>query len=198
MPKKKNIKLQKQDKQKKSIKVILTENKYYVWGMFAVFFILVFFAVSYKVSGDDDFFWHLATGRFIVENKYVPDKDVFGFVTSGVEWIPFEWGWDVITYGLYNIAGYNTILVFRSIMFVIIFFLYFRLMQKFKINSIISVIVLFTLLVAIMDRFSPRPHILTYFFFIILITITTSYRYLDREKKEKIFKIHSRNISVVG
>lgn len=159
-----------------------TENKYYVYGMLLVFLVLVFLASSYKVSGDDDFFWHLATGRFVVENKYVPDKDIFGYVTSGDEWIPFEWGWDVLTYGLYNIAGYNTILVFRSIMFCLIFFIYFMLLRRFKINSIISIVVLFTLLVAVIDRLSPRPHIVTYVFFVTLLYILLTFRYLNREK----------------
>lgn len=158
------------------------ENNYYVYGLFIVFSVLVFIAASYKVTGDDDFFWHLATGKYIIENGVVPNTDIFGFATQGVEWIPFEWGWDVLTYGLYNIAGYNTILVFRSIIFVLIFFFYFKLLRKFKVNSVVIWIVLFTLLVAIMDRLSPRPHALTYLFFITIIYILTSFKYLDREK----------------
>jgi hypothetical protein len=169
-------------KQSRVKETIVSENKYYVYGLFIVFSVLVFFASSYKVTGDDDFFWHLATGRYIVENGVVPNTDIFGFATQGVEWIPFEWGWDVLTYGLYNIAGYNTILVFRSIIFVLIFFLYFKLLRKFKVNSIVIWIVLFTLLVAIMDRLSPRPHVLTYLFFTTIIYILTSFKYFDRER----------------
>lgn len=167
---------------KKSDLTLQAGNKYFVWGMYTVFLVLVFFASSYKVTGDDDFFWHLATGRFIVQNGYVPDVDVFGFVTSGVEWIPFEWGWDVLTYGLYNLAGYNAILVFRSLMFVLIFLIFIFLFQRFKINSIITLIVLFTLLICIIDRLSPRPHIITYLFFSLLVTIIVRIKYLDRDK----------------
>ena len=75
----------------------LEENKYFIYAMLASLLVLVFFASSYKISGDDDFFWHLATGRFVVENKYVPDKDIFGYTSANDEWIPFEWGWDVLT-----------------------------------------------------------------------------------------------------
>ena len=163
-------------------KPVLTENKYYAWGLFAVFAVMVFLASSFKITGDDDFFWHLATGRYVVEHKVVPDTDVFGFATQGDEWIPFEWGWDVFTYGLYNIAGYNTILVFRSLAFVFIFHMYFLLLRKFKVNTFIIWLVLFTLLVAIIDRLSPRPHIITYIFFTIVIYLLTSFKYLDRKK----------------
>lgn len=163
-------------------KFITEENKYYVYALVLAFSTLVFFAASYKISGDDDFFWHLATGRYIVQNQVVPDTDVFGYATAGVEWIPFEWGWDVITYGLYNLGGYNLILAFRSLIFTLIFFLYYLLLRKFKINAVISFILFFILLVSIMDRLSPRPHVLTYLFFVLLLYIITQFKYLNRDK----------------
>lgn len=170
-------------KVKKQLKTFeIKENKFVVFGVLAVFLTLVFLASSYKVSGDDDFFWHLATGRFVVENKYVPDKDVFGYASSNDEWIPFEWGWDVITYSLYNIGGYNAILIFRSVIFCAVFFILFLLMQKFKVNSFITMLVLFGLLVGIIDRLSPRPHVLTYLFFAALLYILLSFKYHEREK----------------
>src|SRR5437667_3249358 len=118
-----------------------SENLYFIYGLFVILEILVFIFSSYKVTGDDDFFWHLATGRYVVENKVVPDKDVFGYVTAGNDWIPFEWGWDVITFGLYSLGGYNLILIFRSLAFCFVFFLLFILLRKFKVNSVIILIV---------------------------------------------------------
>lgn len=164
---------------------VAEENIYVSYGLLGVFLVLVFFAVSYQISGDDDLFWHLATGRYIVENKVVPDKDVFGHITSGTEWIPFEWGWDILTYGLYNIGGYNAILLFRSLAFCFIFLILYLLLRKFRVNAFLSVFALFVLLVAIMDRFSPRPHILTYIFFVLLLYILLSYKYIDKQKYGK-------------
>lgn len=163
----------------------VAENAYVSWGLLGIFLVLVFMASSYKISGDDDLFWHLATGRYIVENKVVPDKDVFGHITYGTEWIPFEWGWDILTYGLYKIGGYNAILVFRSLAFCFIFFVLFMILRKFKINSFLSIALLFVLLVSVMDRLSPRPHILTYIFFVLLLYILLSYKYISREKYSK-------------
>ncbi len=160
---------------------VVQENKFVVFGLLGVFLVLVFFASSYKITGDDDFFWHLATGRFIVENKFVPDKDVFGFVSEGTEWIPFEWGWDLLTYGLYNIGGYNSILIFRSLAFCFVFLLYYLLLRKFKVHWLVSIVILFCLLIGIMDRLSPRPHIITYIFFVTLLYLLMSFRYFDRE-----------------
>ncbi len=173
-----------QSKQRVS-SAIIEENKYVSFGLLGVLLVLVFFAVSYQISGDDDIFWHLATGRHIVENKVVPDKDIFGHITSGAEWIPFEWSWDVLTYGLYNVGGYNAILLFRSLAFCFIFFLYYMLLRKFKVNSFLSITLLFVLLVSIMDRFSARPHILTYIFFMLTLYILLCYKYIDKVKYRK-------------
>ncbi len=164
---------------------LIQENKYAVFGLLGIFLLVVFFAASYKISGDDDLFWHLATGRYIVENKVVPDKDVFGHVTSGMEWIPFEWGWDVLTYALYNIGGYNAILIFRSLAFCFVFFVLFMLLRKFKVNSFLAIFMLFLLLIGIMDRLSPRPHVITYILFVTLLYILMNYKYIDREKYTK-------------
>ncbi len=174
----------KQGKQTKASQLV-EENKYVVFGLLGIFLVLVFMASSYKVSGDDDLFWHLATGRYIVENKVVPDTDVFGHITSGSEWIPFEWGWDLITYALYNIGGYNAILTFRSLAFCFVFFVLFMLLRKFKVNSFLSILLLFVMLVATMDRFSPRPHLITYIFFSLLLYILLNYKYINREKYTK-------------
>lgn len=150
-----------------------------------VFGVLIFLSTTFKITGDDDFFWHLATGRYVVENKVVPDKDVFGYVTQNTEWIPFEWGWDVLSYGLYSLGGYNSILVFRSLIFMLIFYLYLRLLNKFKVSPVLSLIILFALLIGIMDRLSPRPHIITYLLFICLLYFLISFKYTDREKYQK-------------
>jgi len=167
-------------KQKTSVKLI-PENKYFICGMLTAFLVCVFILSSYKLE-DDDFFWHLSTGRFIVENKFVPDKDVFSLPSQNAEWIPFEWGWDVITFEIYNIAGYNAVFIFSSIIFCLIFLIYFLFLKRYGTNTVINILLLFVLLMAVFDRLSPRPHIFTYLFFVILLYLFANFRYIDREK----------------
>ena len=110
---------------------VVKENIYLVWGMFIVFLLCVFSVTSHKIE-DDDFFWHLSTGKFITENGYVPSTDVFGYATQNAEWIPFEWGSDVVFYTLYKVVNYNGIFIFGSIIFCLIFLIYFRLLSKLR------------------------------------------------------------------
>jgi hypothetical protein len=169
---------------KKTISIFQDEHKYFVFIVMGVFLVFVFLFTTFKIA-DDDFFWHLATGRYIVENGVIPGTDVFGELTQNVKWIPFEWGWDVFSYLLYQIGGFNLILIFRSIALVFIFWFIFRLLNKFRVNSIVSLIVLASLIVAMMDRLTPRPHVITYLFFIVLINILVSAKYLERNKYYK-------------
>ncbi len=143
--------------------------------------ILVFSVTSHKIE-DDDFFWHLSTGKFISENGYVPDNDVFGYASPNTKWIPFEWGSDLLFYKLYQTTGYSGIYIFRSIIFCLIFLIFFRLYEKFKVNTTITLLFSFLLLIGLFNRYSPRPHLFTYLFLTLLIYLLLTYRYIDREK----------------
>ena len=48
-----------------------------------------------KMSGplrDNSLFTHIATGRFIVENGYVPSGDIYTYTAEGAPWVVQSWG----------------------------------------------------------------------------------------------------------
>ena len=95
---------------KKSIKRVevsaYKENPVINYTLLGIFLIFLAFFSTFKITGDDDVFWHLATGRLILNTGHVPSVDVFGYMTQGQEWMPFEWGWDVITYFIYSFSAF--------------------------------------------------------------------------------------------
>ncbi|MBV6477782.1 MAG: hypothetical protein HGGPFJEG_00526 [Ignavibacteria bacterium] len=170
-------------------KKVFIDNPLYNYGLIALFTVFIILLTTFKITGDDDVFWHLATGRYIVENLHVPSTDIFGFVTQGQEWMPFEWGWDVITYGLYNIGGYTAISVFRTIIFLLIFGINFLILRKFNVSYTLIFLFLTMLAFGIMDRLTPRPHILSLLFFVILLYILIEYRYFNRSNHKILYFI---------
>jgi hypothetical protein len=69
-----------------------------------------------------DFFWHLATGRWIVEHRALPATDPFTIASDRVPWINGEWLFEVV---LYALRGVNVSLL-RSLCIASLFaFLYF-------------------------------------------------------------------------
>ena len=165
------------------------DNPLYNYGLLVLFSIFIILFTTFKITGDDDVFWHLATGRYIVETQHVPSTDIFGYATAGQTWMPFEWGWDVLTYGLYNLGGYTALSIFRTLIFLLIFLIFFLIMRKFKISYTI-IFLFFTLLsFGIMDRLTPRPHIISFLFFAILLYIINRYKYFNRENYKILFLI---------
>ncbi|MBC8490315.1 MAG: hypothetical protein ISS16_08260 [Ignavibacteria bacterium] len=173
----------------KKVQKIIKENPVYNYILLALFAIFIILLTTFKISGDDDVFWHLATGRYIIETGTVPSTDVFGFITEGQEWMPFEWGWDVITFFIFKASGYTGLSIFRTLIFLIIFFLYFLILRKFKVSYTISTLILTLLAFGIIDRLTPRPHIISMLFFVLLLYVIIDYRYFNRENYKKLFFI---------
>lgn len=152
-----------------------TENPIYDYFLFFTFAILICIFTTYKITGDDDTFWHLATGKYITETHQVPSADVFGYITEGKQWIPFEWGWDVLTYTIYSIGGYEMLSVLRTLIVLGIFTLTFSLLRKSKVSLSMSIIFSFLLILGILARLAIRPQLATYLFIILLIYILVNY-----------------------
>ena len=53
-----------------------------------------------------DFFWHLATGRWIVEHHALPTYDPFALASAHVPWINGEWLYEVALDGAYLAGGF--------------------------------------------------------------------------------------------
>ncbi|MFA5404434.1 MAG: hypothetical protein WC358_05830 [Ignavibacteria bacterium] len=181
-------------KKKATAKSHIIENSFIEKPLFNYILLFTFalficYFTTFKITGDDDVFWHLATGKYILQTHQVPSTDIFGYMTQGQEWMPFEWGWDVITYTIYTFSGYNGISVFRTILILLIFYLYFLILRKFKVSYTISFIALFFLAFGIIDRLSPRPHLMSYLSFVLLLLIIVQYRYINRNNFKILFYI---------
>jgi hypothetical protein len=175
-------------KQKKKIEIpVYNENHVHNYVLLAAFAIFLIFFTTFKITGDDDVFWHMATGRYVLETKSVPDKDIFGFVSEGTKWMPFEWGWDVITYTVYSISGFTGLSILRTLLILAVFWIFLLILRKFSVSDTVSIIFFIILAFAIIDRLSPRPHLMTYMFFSLVLYIIVSYRYSDRKNYKILF-----------
>lgn len=160
---------------------IYKANPVYDYALLGAFALFIIFFTTFKISGDDDVFWHLATGKYVLETGHVPSTDIFGYVTQVQEWMPFEWGWDVVTYNIYKSFGYTGISVFRTIIFLLIFFLYYLILRKFKVSTTLSVFIFLVISFGIIDRLTPRPHIISLLFFVLLLYLIITFRYFNRK-----------------
>ena len=64
----------------------------------AIALLLVVAVASVGPIRSYDFFWHLATGRWIVEHHALPVFDPFTLAAAHIPWINGEWLWEVVAY----------------------------------------------------------------------------------------------------
>ena len=52
-----------------------------------------------------DFWWHLATGAWIVEHRKIPSTDPFSYTVRGAPWRDVNWMGDLVLYGAFRAGG---------------------------------------------------------------------------------------------
>ena len=67
-------------------------------------FLAMVLAVSNKpgASADEDLWWHLRTGNWIVQHQAVPVQDTFASYTMGRPWVVYTWLFDVLLWRIYD------------------------------------------------------------------------------------------------
>jgi hypothetical protein len=68
-----------------------------------------------------DFFWHLATGRWIAEHRALPLVDPFAVASDRIPWINGEWLFQVFAYATYRIGGFIAVSWMRALLVAVLF-----------------------------------------------------------------------------
>lgn len=68
-----------------------------------------------------DSFWHLATGRWIVDQRALPATDPFAVASDRKPWINGEWLFEVVLYGAERLVGLDGLSWLRALLIAAIF-----------------------------------------------------------------------------
>ncbi len=84
-------------------------------------------AMALRPVADPDFWWHLRSGQWMVENRSILREDIFSFTRAGQEWITHEWLAEILIAVLYRLGGFELlILVFALLITATFALLYLR------------------------------------------------------------------------
>jgi len=64
------------------------------------------FAIALRTPADTDMYWHLHTGRYIVETRTIPTGDPFSWTMHGTPWVDVHWLSQVSLYLVYTCLGF--------------------------------------------------------------------------------------------
>src|SRR5215469_11243154 len=74
-------------------------------------------ATARNILNDQDPYWHIAAGRWIIAHRAVPHQDVFSFSMAGAPWVPHEWLSEVIIAAVYDWLGWAGLVVGTAAVF---------------------------------------------------------------------------------
>jgi hypothetical protein len=83
------------------------DNRSIAFGLFAFFVALIASLTICNILYDPDTHWHIAVGRWIIENGQWPRTDPFSHTVAGEPWIARDWLSQVIMYTAFSIAGWG-------------------------------------------------------------------------------------------
>jgi hypothetical protein len=126
-----------------------------------------------------DFFWHLATGRWITGHGALPRFDPFGVASDRTQWINGEWLWQVLVYANYRIGGVLTVTLMRAVEAALIFTLGYVVARREDIDAValLACVVAFA---GAHERLDARPSSAAALLLVAAIAVATRVRGLRR------------------
>jgi len=85
-------------------------------GRLVYLLLLPILVLSFRPVSDMDFWWHLATGRWIAEHHAIPSAEPFTNTVPGKEWIPQQWLSELIFWWAHEAGGIRAIQALVSLL----------------------------------------------------------------------------------
>jgi len=117
--------------------------------------------VALRRIHDPDTWWHLASGRWILEHHALPPTDPFSFTASDHPWINLQWLYDLVLYGLYRAGGVDVLVIAAALAYGLAFALLIRNL-RLALGPVGSSLIALWILWIAEERFSVRPEMATF------------------------------------
>jgi hypothetical protein len=121
---------------------------------------LLLLTLGPRLLSDPDSYSHIEVGRWILAHRTWPTSDPFSFSMHGEPWIAFEWLSEVIYAAIYELAGWNGVVVFASAMIALTIGLLARFLMR-ELSAAPAVLIVIAAIVLLAPHMLARPHVLT-------------------------------------
>jgi len=113
---------------------------------------------------DPDLWWLLRAGRYIIETRSFPTTDPFSASAAGAEWVNHAWGFELILYGVYRLAGTTGLIVMQALFAVATFGLLYGHLRREQVGRGWALAAVALGALATRGFWVPRPQLVTYLF----------------------------------
>jgi len=122
---------------------------------------LAVFAMAARISVDNDTWWHLRAGQWIVENGSIPQADPFSFTRLGEEWRYPGWLVEVPLFWLYQLLGPGGLNLWTAGMVALTFWFVWQTLSG---GEFLRAFVIILAATASGIYWAARPYMLTFLF----------------------------------
>lgn len=129
--------------------------------------------------GDGDVSWHVAAGRWILQNRAIPTTDPFSFTMAGQPWIAHEWLSEIIYASAFDFAGFAGLAAVVALAITALHWIVFAHLRP-RVGPV-AMLVSFIALDLVLAKFMlARPHVLIWPLLALWTSLLLKYR--DREQ----------------
>jgi len=125
---------------------------------------------------DVDAWWHLRTGQWIVQHRWVPYADWFSSYGMGKPWAAYSWLFEILIYGLFSWLGLIGLLLYVYGSVLAITGALHSLVRKLEPRVANSVAITALAILAMSRLWTPRPWLFTILLFIIELNVLIGVR----------------------
>ncbi|MBI4811709.1 MAG: hypothetical protein HY800_09780 [Ignavibacteriales bacterium] len=152
----------------------------------ALIFTTLVIVFAFREIYSPDIGFHLRAGEWIIQNLKVPAQDTFTYTSSAHDYVDMHWLYQVVIAAINKISGDFGLVASHAFLLVLSFFiLYLRSDRKQKINKASNWHFIFFLAITSASvLFEPRPHILSWLIFTLMLLILEEY---DRGRGKFLF-----------
>lgn len=135
-----------------------------------------------RLLGDADTGYHIRAGEFILDNRRIPDTDIFSFLTPPLPWTLHEWLAEVIMALMHRLAGITGVAILFSFLIALSGYLIFTLLLKKRANLIFSSIAVLLVTLSSASNWLARPHVFTYVILVVWYHLLNQYQYREQNQ----------------
>ncbi len=131
-----------------------------------------------------DFWWHLANGKYALEERALHFADPWSFTAEEKSYPPTQWAFEVAAYLLHRAAGVEGVIAAKALLFAFLFLLLGRLLLREGAGIAGTLFLLLVALRLARFRFILRPDIVTFLGLALVVVILYDFR---RGRKDRLF-----------
>ncbi|MEX2046331.1 MAG: hypothetical protein WEE03_04145 [Chloroflexota bacterium] len=121
--------------------------------------------------GDPDTYWHLASGRWMLEHRELLRADVFSSTINGQPYSVGEWLGQIVLYLAYLAGGWTGLVILRGLLIAVCAFFLTRVALRGGAAVIVAVPVTCAALILSEIVWTDRPHLFTLALFPVLLDL---------------------------